>query len=99
MPLGREAERFFTRTFCVLLLFLSEKGLQTAKDRENQDEVCKYKIKISLREWNKRLSNDQKPTFTFVPFHLDSPFAVINTVEGGAEASVLWDGYQYSRGF
>lgn len=51
MQLGREAElSFFTRTCCVLLLFLSEKGLQTAKDCENQDEVLKYKIKISLRE-------------------------------------------------
>lgn len=47
----REAElSFLTRTCCVLLLFLSEKGLQTAKDCENQDEVLKYKIKISLRE-------------------------------------------------
>ena len=63
--------------------------MQTAKDCENQDEVLKCKIKISLRERNKRLGHDQRPTFTFMPFHLDSPFAVINTVEGGAEASVL----------
>lgn len=90
MPLGGSRAFFpYTYLLCFAPVFLVRRACKQQKTVRIK-MVLKYKIKISLREWNKRAQQWLEPTFLLCLFHLDSPLAVINTVEGG-QRPLSWD--------